>query len=149
MPGESCKALYPQSHTYIKGLCLVPPQAPLTDSEENTPVPQLLMPPPHYCKDSSILLWVGLLCRLSLALHKYKYKYKYKCKVGIRVSQKNSTMYIILWMGWPSMSVDTGITQTTKQTKLQTHLCHGVYRHCTTANSRAFCPVGGWAFYFN
>ena len=58
-------------------LCLVPPQAPLTDSEENTPVLQLLMPPPHYCKDSSVLLWVGLLCRLSLALHKYKYKHKF------------------------------------------------------------------------
>ena len=29
------------------------------------------------------------------------------------------------------------------------HLCHSVYRHCTTANSRAFYPVGGWAFYVN
>ena len=41
--------------------------------------------------------------------------------------------YIILWMGWPSMSVDTGVTKTPTQTKLQTHPCHSVYRHCTTA----------------
>ena len=57
--------------------------------------------------------------------------------------------YIILWMGWPYMSVDTGITQTPTQTKLQTHLCHSVYCHCTSASSRALYPVGGWAFYVN
>ena len=70
------------------------------------------------CKDSSNLScgWVGLLWLLTLALHKHQHKQNYKhtsVTASTATAQVQAVGHFILWVGGPSMSIDSGTNTNT------------------------------------
>ena len=70
------------------------------------------------CKDSSTLScgWVGLICLLTLALHKHQHKQNYKhtsVTASTATAQVQAVGHFILWVGGPSMSIDSGTNTNT------------------------------------